>query len=73
MINMPGYLVASSNLHGVDYEPWSETLTITFRNGSVYEFYSVPAAVCNGLLVADSPGRFHHEHIKNNYSYRRIL
>jgi len=66
-------LVVSSNLHGVDYEPWSETLTITFRNGSVYEYYGVPATVCNGLLDADSPGRFHHEHIKNHYSCKRIL
>jgi hypothetical protein len=69
---MPDYLVASSNLYGVDYEPWSGTLTITFHSGSVYEYYGVPTSVCNGLLTADSPGRFHHENIKNNYSYRRI-
>lgn len=73
MINMPGYLVASSNLHGVDYEPWSGTLTITFCNGSIYEYYDVPASVFEGLLATDSPGRFHHARIKNNYSYRRIL
>lgn len=71
--HMPGYLVASSNLYGVDYEPWSGTLTITFRSGSVYEYYGVPASVCKGLLRADSPGRYHHEHIKNKYSYRRII
>jgi hypothetical protein len=73
MINMPGYLVVSSNLYGVDYEPWSGTLTITFRSGSVYEYYGVPATVCEGLLAADSPGRFHHEHIKYNYSCKCIL
>jgi KTSC domain len=44
-------LVDSSNLYGVDYEPWSETLTITFHNGSVYEYYNVPAPVCDGLLA----------------------
>lgn len=70
---MPGYLVASSNLHSVDYESWSGTLTITFRSGSVYEYYGVPASVCEDLLAADSPGRFHHEHIKNNYPCKRIL
>lgn len=73
MIYMPGYLVVSSNLYGVDYEPWNETLTITFRSGSVYEYYGVPAPVFDGLVAADSPGRFHHQHIKNNYFYRRIL
>lgn len=72
MINMPGYLVTSSNLYGVDYEPWSGTLTITFRDGSVYEYYNVPATVFEGLVAVGSPGRFHHEHIKNNYSYKRI-
>ena len=72
MIYMPGYLVDSSNLHAVDYEPWNGTLTITFRSGSVYEYYGVPAPVCDGLLAADSPGRYHHAHIKNHYSYQRI-
>ena len=70
---MPGYLVASSNLYGVDYEPWSGTLTITFYSRSVYEYYDVPASVCEGLLATDSPGRFHHEQIKYNCSYKRIL
>ena len=69
---MPGYLIDSSNLCAVDYEPWRGTLPITFRSGSVYEYYGVPAAVCEGLLAADSPGCFHHQHIKNHYSYRRI-
>ena len=69
---MPSYLVISSNLHGVDYEPWSATLTITFLSGWVYEYYGVPASVVEGLIRADSPGRYHHEHIKNHYSYQRI-
>jgi hypothetical protein len=70
---MAGYLVSSSNLYGVDYEPWSGTLTITFRSGAVYEYYGVPPSVCDGLLAAESPGRFHHTHIKYNYSHKRIL
>jgi hypothetical protein len=57
----------------VDYEPWSGTLTITFRSGAVYEYYGVPPSVCDGLLAAESPGRFHHTHIKYNYSHKRIL
>jgi len=73
MKSMPGNLVDSSNLYAVDYAAWNGTLTITFRSGWVYEYYGVPASVCNGLLAAASPGRFHHEHIKNNYPYKRIL
>jgi len=67
------YELNSSNLHAMDYEPWSHTLTIAFHNGSVYEYYHVPGHIFKGLLEADSPGRFHHENIKNNYSYQRIL
>ena len=73
MINTTGYLLASSILLSVNYEPWSKTLTITFRSGSVYEYYGVSATMFEGLRAADSPGRFHHEYINNNYSYKRIL
>jgi hypothetical protein len=69
---MAGYFVNSSNLHWVDYDSWSATLIIEFRNESVYEYYSVPAGVCRSLLAAESKGRFHHQYIKNNYRYRRI-
>lgn len=69
---MTGYLVDSSNLHSVDYDPWRRVLVIEFRNASVYEYYGVPANVCRDLLAADSKGRFHHQHIKYNYRYRRI-
>jgi hypothetical protein len=69
---MASFSVNSSNLDTVDYDPWSGTLIIAFHSGWVYEYYGVPAWVCEGLARADSPGRFHHEHIKFNYRYRRI-
>jgi hypothetical protein len=69
---MTGYLVASSNLHSVGYDPGRGTLIIEFHNESIYEYYGVPGTVFRGLLAAESKGRFHHRHIKNNYRYRRI-
>ena len=69
---MDEYLVNSSNLQSVYYDPLSGTLIITFRNGSVYAYYGVPAAVNHGLRVASSPGGFHHAFIKNSYPYRRL-
>ena len=65
-------LVNSSNLVAVDYDSWQGTLTIEFHGGRVYEFYQVPAAVAQGLLAADSHGRYFHEYIKGSYSYQRI-
>src|ERR1035441_6781748 len=72
-INMTGYIVNSSNLYAVDYEPWSGTLTITFRSGSVYEYYGVPPSVFDCLLAAESPGRVYTSHLQSNYSHKRIL
>ena len=65
-------LVNSSNLFGVDYDSWRETLTIEFHSGGVYEYYSVPHSVYAGLMSADSHGGYFHQHIKSRYSYRRI-
>lgn len=63
--------VVSSNLRAVDYNPLNGTLTIAFRNGSVYEYYNVPQYIFEGLLSAPSKGKYHHRYIKP-YPYCRI-
>ena len=65
-------MVNSSNLYAVDYNPSTETLTIQFRSGRVYEYYNVPLTIYEGLLNAPSKGKFHHEYIKYSYYYNRI-
>lgn len=65
-------LVNSSNLRAVDYNSMTETLTIQFHSGSIYEYYYVPEYVYNGLLSAPSKGKYHHRHIRNTYRYSRI-
>ncbi|WP_296789781.1 KTSC domain-containing protein [uncultured Methanobrevibacter sp.] len=64
--------VRSSNLRAVEYNPSTHTLTIWFRNGSVYEYYGVSQNIYDGLLLAQSKGRYHHRYIKNSYRYCRI-
>lgn len=64
--------VRSSNLRAVDYSPLTQTLTIQFHGGRVYEYYGVPQSIFDGLLAAESKGRFHHIHIRYSYRYRRI-
>lgn len=64
--------VDSSNLHSVDYNQLSETLTIQFHSGHIYEYYHVPQYVYDGLMLASSKGKYHHRHIKNAYVYNRI-
>jgi hypothetical protein len=53
-----------------DYEYKSETLTITFQDGNVYEYFGVPKAVYVKLVNADSIGRFARRHIFSTYIYR---
>lgn len=53
-----------------DYEYKSETLTITFQDGNVYEYFGVPKAIYVKLVNADSIGRFARRHIFNSYIYR---
>jgi len=62
----------SSNLVSASYEVWSGTLTIEFHSGAVYEYADVPPVVYDRLISNQSPGSFHHQHISNRYSFRRI-
>ena len=64
--------VNSSNLRAVGYNPMTETLTIQFHSGSIYEYYHVPLYVYTGLMSAPSKGKYHHRHIKNSYRYHRL-
>ena len=62
--------VSSSDLSSVGYE--NGILYISFVSGGLYAYYHVPESVFNGLLSASSKGKFFHQFIKNNYSYRRL-
>ncbi|HCN83844.1 MAG TPA: molecular chaperone DnaJ [Sphingobacteriaceae bacterium] len=58
----------TSNISDFDYK--GAVLTVTFLDGSVYEYFDVPKAVYVKLINADSPGRFARRHIFNAYVYR---
>ena len=60
----------SSNIHDFEYK--SQVLTVTFVDGSQYEYFDVPRAVYVKLVNADSPGRFARRHIFSNYVYRSV-
>lgn len=55
-----------------DFEYKSQTLQITFFDGSSYEYFDVPKAVYVKMINADSPGRFARRHIYNAFVYRNI-
>lgn len=65
-------LVTSSNLRSVGYDEGKQILEIEFHDGGVYQYYSVPPSVYQGLMRAASHGSYFHTHIRDGYAYRRI-
>jgi hypothetical protein len=61
----------SSNLLDATYDPDVENLTITFSDGSQYEYYNVPASVYRALTQASSAGQYWNRQ-KGSYSYEKL-
>lgn len=64
------YTQTTSTSNIADFEYKGGVLTVTFLDGSVYEYFDVPKAVYVKLINADSPGRFARRHIFNEFVYR---
>jgi hypothetical protein len=65
-------LLRSSNLHSVEYDPATSSLTIEFRRGGLYRYSGVPSGIYEGLLGTYSAGRYFHQWIRNRYSSTRL-
>jgi KTSC domain len=66
------FSVSSSNVEKVGYDVWEATLTVDFNSGSRYEHDDVPVDEAEGLINAESVGKYYHRHIKGKYRYRRV-
>lgn len=66
--------VSSSNIESIGYDSSSATLEVRFLNGSIYQYYNVPAYVYIGLMNASSHGSYLDKHVKKaGYSYKQVL
>ncbi|SRR6266542_2926307 len=65
-------LVTSSNLTSVGYHERDMILEIEFRDGSVYQYFAVPSAIHQGLMRAQSKGRFFHRYVEPRFPYQRV-
>ena len=63
--------VESSMINAVGYDRESRRLQVIFNTGQVYCYEGVPPEVFEGLLAADSKGRYMRAHIIAVYPYRR--
>lgn len=65
--------MTSSNIASIGYDSISQTLEVEFLNGLIYQYYDVPEALYEGLMAADSHGKYLNEYIKKGgYSYARV-
>ena len=64
--------VTSSNLKRVSYDSQSQEMLIQFQSGAVYQYWDVPSNISQGLMQADSPGKYFSRNIRNRYTYKRV-
>lgn len=62
--------IKSSNIKRVDWK--DRVLTVEFRQGGKYEYYDVPESVYEGMINAQSAGKFFHTMIKDIYNYKKV-
>jgi hypothetical protein len=62
----------STNIERWDYNPGRKILTVTFRNGRVYEYLAVPPDVAESGEGAPSAGQWLADEVKGRYEYRRV-
>ena len=60
--------IATSAITNFEYK--SETLQVTFADGSSYEYFGVPKSVYNKFINAPVPTRFIRRHVCGSFFYR---
>lgn len=64
--------VSSSNISSIGYDAESQLLEVEFHDGSIYQYSDVPQSIYDGLMNASSHGQYMHQHIRDQYSYRKV-
>lgn len=64
--------IKSSNLKSAVYNTNTKTLSVTFINGSIYEYYDLPWEIFTKLRSAESQGKFFNTEIGKKYKYKKI-
>ena len=64
--------VRSSNVEAVGHNPHTNELHVRFKGGAHYIYTNVSPDIHNSLHAAESVGRFIAQHIKPNYTHRRL-
>ncbi|MDF2515402.1 MAG: molecular chaperone DnaJ [Sphingobacterium sp.] len=63
--------ITNSGIQDIDWK--AQVLTITFHDGSQYEYFGVQRNDYIKFINADSLGRFARRHVFHSYPYRNVL
>jgi lysyl-tRNA synthetase class 2 len=61
----------SSVIKTSHYDAETQVLTISFQSGAIYHYANVPQNVYDGLLRAESQGRYFGEKVRNDFAFLR--
>ena len=64
--------INSSNLKSMYFNTETEDLTVTFNNGSIYEYNKVPWAKFTKFRLAESHGKYFNEHIAKVHKHKKV-
>ena len=65
--------VNSTNIDSVGYNADTQPLTVKFKvSGQTYEYLNVPQTLYEGLMTAESKGKYINENIRSQFTYRRV-
>jgi len=59
--------VWSTAIRAVGYDPTTQRMKIAFVEGHTYDFCRVPQHIFDGLLRAESKGRYYDAYIRDRY------
>jgi hypothetical protein len=63
-------LVESSSIEAIGYDSASAELHVRFRSGHTYVYTDVPRTAYDGLMTAESIGRYFTHFIRPMYDWR---
>ena len=65
--------VVSSNIASIGYDAEQMILEVEFNYGSIYQYFDVPESVYEGLMAADSHGKYLDAYVKKaGYRYEKL-
>jgi hypothetical protein len=63
--------VSSSHVHSVGYDSENSELHVKFKSGGTYVYKDVPQSEYDGLVNADSTGKYLQSNIVGVYDHRK--